>query len=80
MKIERKLTVDIELTPEGLADLFCDLHDNEQAFFFNRIADVVSTWDTSFNFQLQAIGNSGALTSDGREIMSVIGEYSGVIK
>ena len=80
MKIERKLTVDVELTPEDLADCFCDLHSNEQAHFFNRIAEVVATWDTSFNFQLQAIGNSGVLTNDGRRIMSMIGDYLPVIK
>lgn len=80
MKIKRKLTVDIELTPEDLADCFCDLYDNEQAFFFNRIAEVVATWGKPFCFQLQYISNNKALTSDGKEIMSMIGEYSEVIK
>ena len=80
MKIERKLTVDVELTPENIADCFCDLHDNEQAFFFNRISEVVETWGTSFCFQLQAIIDSKVLTNGGKDIMRQIGEYSEVIK
>lgn len=80
MKIERKLTVDVELTPEDLADCFCELYADEQAVFFNRISELVEKWDTSFNFQLQGIGNSGVLTKDGRIIMSMIGDYLPVIK
>lgn len=74
MKKERKLTVDIELTPEDLADCFCDLHSNEQATFFNRISELVEKWDTSFFFQVQAINRSGKPTSGGDEIMGIIGE------
>ena len=74
MKIERKLTVDIELTPEDLANYFCDLHPNKQTVFFNRISELVEKWDTSFFFQVQAIRNSEKLTSGGGEIMDIIGE------
>ena len=80
MKIERKLTIDVELTPEDLADCFCELYADEQAIFFNRISELVEKWDTSFCFQAHAIESSGKLTNNGRWIMSVIGEYSKVIK
>ena len=75
MKIPRKIDVDIELSPEEIADCFCDLHDNEQALFFNRIAEVVAAWGTSFCFQLQSVIDSKVLTSDGKDIMCQIGEY-----
>ena len=79
MKIERKLTVDVDLTPKDIADCFCELYADEQAVFFNRISELVEKWDTSFNFQLQAIGNGRVLTNDGRRIMSMIGDYLPVI-
>ena len=77
MKIQRKIDVDIELSPEDIADCFCDLHDDEQAIFFNRIAEEVATWGTSFCFQLQAVIDSLHLTSGGKDIMRQIGEYGG---
>lgn len=75
MKIPRKIDVDIELSPEDLADCFCNLHDDEQAMFFNHIAELVKTWGNPFCFQLQCIINNKALTSDGQDIMCQIGEY-----
>lgn len=77
MKIPRKVDIDIEMSPEDIADCFCDLHDDEQALFFNRIAEVVATWCNPFCFQLQYIINKKILTRDGREIMRQIGEYGG---
>ena len=75
IKIPRKVDIDIELSPEDLADCFCDLHSDEQAFFFNRIAEVVETWANSFTFQLQCMIDNNVLTIDGKEIMRQIGEY-----
>ena len=75
MKIERKLIVDVELTPEDLADCFCELYADEQAMFFNRISELVEKWNGSFCFQLQAIIDSKVLTSGGKDIMRQIGEY-----
>lgn len=78
MKIPRKIDVDIELSPEDLADCFCDLCDEEQAIFFNRIFDAVTAWGKPFCFQLQAVIDSPALTSGGKAIMRTIGEYGEV--
>ena len=74
MKIKRKLTIDVELTLEDLADCFCDLHADEQAVFFNRISELVEKWDTSFFFQVQSINRSRKLTNGGIKIMDIIGE------
>lgn len=76
MKIPRKIDVDIELSPEDLADCFCNLHDNEQALFFNRIAEVVSKWGNPFCFQLKYIIDCKVLTNGGKAIMRTIGECS----
>lgn len=75
MKIQRKIDVDIELSPEDLADCFCDLYADEQAMFFSHIAEVVTKWDSLFCFQLQRVINNKALTAGGRAIMRTIGEY-----
>jgi hypothetical protein len=76
MKISRDIRVDIELSPENIADCFCDLHGNEQAIFFNRVSEVTATWGSPFCFQLQNIVDSNILTREGKEIMCQIGEYS----
>ena len=75
IKISRKIDIDVEMSPEDIADCFCELHDDGQALFFNRIAEVVATWGNPFCFQLQSIADNKVLTGDGRKIMRQIGEY-----
>lgn len=77
MEIQRNIDINVELSPEDIADCFCDLRDDEQAVFFNRISEVVKKWGSPFCFQLQHIINNGILTRDGKEIMCQIGEYGG---
>ena len=79
MKIPRKIHVDIEMSPEDIADCFCDLYADEQAIFFNRISEVVTTWGTSFCFQFQSVVDSKILTSDGKEIIRQMGKYGSEI-
>lgn len=75
MKILRNIDVDIDMSPENIADYFCDLSSSEQAIFFNRIAEVTAKWAGPFCFQLQCIVSSNMLTREGKEIMRQIGEY-----
>lgn len=77
MKMPRNIDVDINMSPENIADCFCDLHSDEQAIFFNRVAEVTATWGAPFCFQLQYIIDSNMLTREGEEIMCQIGEYGG---
>ena len=70
------MKVDVELTPEDLADRFAELTSDEQARFFNRVAEVSSKWTRPFEFQLQSITEEKELTLAGRRIMQGIGEYS----
>ncbi len=76
MGIKQKIEVDFKITPESLADVFCDMNADEQASFFNHVSDFTSKWDGNFCFQLQAIQDSKALESKGRRVMASIGEYS----
>ena len=68
----------IEVTPELVAEMFCDMDSEEQARFFNGMADIISTWGRDFCFQLQYVTDEPSLSACGREVMQQIGEYSGV--
>lgn len=70
---ERKI---YEASPELLAELFARLDNNDQARFFNRVAEVADTWSNGgWPFQLQYVTES-ELTLGGRRVMQMIGEYS----
>jgi len=66
----------IVLTPEELADAFCDMDSDQQAKFFNSIANITSSWDSKFYFQLQHITIEDILSDGARKLMKLIGEYS----
>ena len=72
----------VDITPQLVAELFCNMDNHEQALFFNEIPEIASHWKEkggSFNdfcFQLQYITNDDGLTLAGRRCMQQIGEYS----
>lgn len=66
-------TVQVKLTPEDIAVVFCEMFSDDQARFFNRVAELVKEWDEPFSMQLQAITEKG-LTPEARFIMRKIGE------
>lgn len=70
------MKVSVDMTPEDLADRFAELCSDEQARFFNRVADVSSKWKRGFEFQLQYITDEDGLTLAGRRVMQGIGDYS----
>jgi len=75
--MEKTITIEVILTPQETAKLFCDMNMDDQATFFNEIYNIVTTeWLAPFCFQLESITNSSILTNDGRKIMQEIGEYS----
>lgn len=66
-----------EITPEIIAELFAELGSDEQARFFNRVAEVSSRWGGGgLAMQLQWITDDNGLTLAGRRVMQHIGEYS----
>ncbi len=74
MTIERKIDVEIDLTPEELALEFWKMDSEQQVEFFNTLGSLVGS---KFPFQLQFVSDSDALMLHGRYAMQVIGEYGG---
>ncbi len=73
--LQRKIMVDVTPTPDELAFEFANMGDEQQAMFFNELARITNKWDKPFCFQLQSIIDNPALTTDGRHIMEMIGDY-----
>ena len=74
--IKRTIEHTIELTPEELAFEFCRLCDDEQVKFFNEMGKLTEEWERPFCFQLQYLSDNESLTTSGRHIMELIGQYS----
>ena len=76
MSIHRTVAIDVDPTPEELADAFASMDDDEQTRFFNELAVIVGKWEQPFCLQLQYITDNDALTKEARHIMASIGEYA----
>ena len=50
-----KLTVDMTLTPRQLAEVWCEMNDEDQAQFFIEAAAIIRTWPDIMGRQLQAM-------------------------
>lgn len=69
----------VEITPEHIAILFCNLDSEEQAKFYNICGEIGTKWRDEkggWCFQLQAITDEKCLTYGGRRFMQEVGEYS----
>ena len=75
MTIRREHVLNCDPTPEELAFEFANLGDDQQAVFFNELANITCMWKKPFCFQLQSLVDSPELTAAGRRIMEQIGEY-----
>ena len=66
-----------EATPELVAELFAGMYHDEQALFFNHVAEIASKWSWGdMGMQLQYVTDAPELTLAGRRVMQGIGEYS----
>ena len=63
----------LELTPELIAELFSELDSENQAKFYNHLADLSKKW---LPMQLQYITDDDGLNLSGRRVMQAIGDYS----
>lgn len=72
MPITRMVRVEVDATPEELADQFWELGGDEQARFFDALANKSSG---RLPMQLQAVADSPELTTAARLCMQSIGEY-----
>lgn len=73
--IERKVLVDVTPYPDELAFEFANMGSEQQAMFFNELANLVNRL-TPFEFQVRALTNHPALTDAGRLVMQAIGGYA----
>ena len=65
------------ISPEDIAELFTELDSEQQARFFNKVAEIASIWSWGdMGMQLQYITDEEGLTLPGRRVMQNIGEYS----
>lgn len=74
--MKRQIEIDINPTPQELAEVFCNMYEEEQVEFFNEIAKITKTWNSPFCMQLQAIVDTNKLTPHAKLIMRQIGEYA----
>lgn len=77
--IIKESQIAFKLTPEELANEFCEMDANEQAEFFNSVGFKTSLWDKHLVFQLQAIVDTHKLSPNGRWFMRTVGEYGSEI-
>lgn len=67
-------TFDIELTPEQVAELFCEMDAADQAKFFNKVGRLSADWGAGmFEQQMAAVSKHDSLDTDGDKVMGVIG-------
>jgi hypothetical protein len=74
--IRKNINIDLRFTPEELATEFANMVAEDQADFFNMVAQVSGEWRSSFAQQLQGVTDCENLNAKGRKIMEQIGEYS----
>lgn len=75
--MKKNVDIDIDFSPEEVAELFCNLDSGKQARFFNEVGEISDSWDRDFCFQADFIAGDPILTDNGRYVMRIIGEYSG---
>lgn len=71
--MKRVVEVEIALSPNDIAHLFWKMGSDEQAIFFNGVADLA---EGELPFQLQYISDSKYLLQSGRSAMDTIGIYA----
>lgn len=74
----KNIEVELKLTPQELAEEFCEMGDYEQAIFFESIYNHTKKWDSSFALQMQYVRNIIDRNSlcDALSIMKTIGDYA----
>jgi len=73
-KVTTQLSIDI--TPEELANMLWKMDDKDQAYFFNRLGEILESNTFSFNSQLSELTSKDYLTENGRKVMALVGEFS----
>lgn len=74
--MKKLIEINIALSGKEVAAEFCNLDEVEQAAFFNAIAKDAETWQNRFDLQMAAVERTGLVTSGGRSIMRIIGQFA----
>ncbi len=75
MVVKKTIDLELDVTPEDVAKLFCDMDEVDQAKFFNEVSIITEDENWCLPMQLQFIIDSPVLTRGGRSVMELIGEY-----
>jgi hypothetical protein len=67
-------SVSVELTPELVAEAFCEMNASEQAAMFEHIYTLSQRWAGTFAYQMQTVVEMGGASGNARTIMVQIGE------
>ena len=51
------------------------MNSEQQAKFFNSVANITSKWNSRFYLQLEHISDEEVLSDEARRLMQLIGEY-----
>ena len=70
--------VKIDLNPEELAEVFCEMWAEEQAAFFARVAQIAAEWPGA-GMCVQALSIASHLTPEGRYVIERLADHAGLI-
>jgi hypothetical protein len=72
------MTITVELSPDKIAEAFCELDDDAQAQFFVSMARIMRSWKTPAGWTVQAwnigrhLATCTCVTEDAREVVREI--------
>ena len=79
MKVNKNIDVELDITPEDAALIFCSFDEQQQASFFEAIArEVKKNWSIPFSVQMDFIAINGNLSRDALSIVKDIGGIADV--
>jgi hypothetical protein len=77
-----RATIDVEMTPENIANIFAGMDSEMWARFFNRLGEIAKHWkngvygvETMLCYSVDA-GHEWSLTYEGRCVMQYIGQWA----
>lgn len=74
--IDKYTYVEMNLTVSDVANLFCELDEDQQALFFAEVGLITDEWESSLASQLQSVKDSKFNSDGARRVMRTIGEYA----
>ncbi len=67
-------TIDVEITPRELAEVFCNMFDSEQAEVFSHIWDITKNWPGA-GWCMQSCSIIGATDTNARAAISTLASH-----